>query len=78
MVLGTPNEVYSPDVASALLTSVGEEWVPQAAQNLLSRNVLSKLVRDPQKSQPGRLLKISELYVTLSCSIASMLISYFQ
>ncbi|KAJ3736873.1 hypothetical protein DFJ43DRAFT_382574 [Lentinula guzmanii] len=61
MVLGTPNEVYDSEVASALLSSVGEEAVPLAAQNLLSRGVLSKLVRDPQKSQPGRLLKISEV-----------------
>ncbi|KAJ4476656.1 hypothetical protein J3R30DRAFT_3292589 [Lentinula aciculospora] len=61
MVLGTPNEVYDSDVASALLASVGEEAVPIAAQNLLNRGVLSKLVRDPQKSQPGRLLKISEV-----------------
>ena len=64
MVLGTPNEVYEPDVASGLLTSVGEDNVPLAATNLLGRGVLSKLVRDPQKSQPGRLLKISEMFVT--------------
>ncbi|KAF5384735.1 hypothetical protein D9757_006233 [Collybiopsis confluens] len=61
MVLGTPNEVYEPDAASALLSSVGEGNVPVAAANLLGRGVLSKLVRDPQKSQPGRLLKISEV-----------------
>ncbi|KIK71368.1 hypothetical protein GYMLUDRAFT_90342 [Collybiopsis luxurians FD-317 M1] len=61
MVLGTPNEVYEAEVASSLLTSVGEDNVPLAATNLLGRGVLSKLVRDPQKSQPGRLLKISEI-----------------
>ncbi|KAF9073871.1 hypothetical protein BDP27DRAFT_1318300 [Rhodocollybia butyracea] len=61
IVLGTPNEVYKPDVASALLTSVGEEC----------RNVLSKLVRDPQKSQPGRLLKISEFNVNALNGIIS-------
>ena len=62
-MLGTPSEVYEVGAAEALLNSVGEEAVPVAAQNLLGRGVLSKLVRDPQKSQPGRLLKISEMYV---------------
>ncbi|KAJ3882381.1 hypothetical protein F5051DRAFT_500584 [Lentinula edodes] len=61
MVLGTPHEIYESEVASALLNSVKGEIVPIAAQNLLGRGVLSKLVRDPQKSQPGRLLKISEV-----------------
>ncbi|KAJ3864146.1 hypothetical protein EV359DRAFT_41641 [Lentinula novae-zelandiae] len=61
MVLGTPHEIYESEVASALLNSVKGEIVPVAAQNLLGRGVLSKLVRDPQKSQPGRLLKISEV-----------------
>lgn len=64
MVLGTPHEIYESEVASALLNSVKGEIVPVAAQNLLGRGVLSKLVRDPQKSQPGRLLKISEVYVS--------------
>ncbi|KAJ3835083.1 hypothetical protein F5878DRAFT_328184 [Lentinula raphanica] len=61
MVLGTPHEVYDSEVASTLLSSMGEDIVPLAAQNLLGRGVLSKLVRDPQKSQPGRQLKISEV-----------------
>ncbi|KAJ3853299.1 hypothetical protein EV368DRAFT_39211 [Lentinula lateritia] len=61
MVLGTPHEIYESEVASALLNSVKGEIVPVAAQNLLGRGILSKLVRDPQKSQPGRLLKISEV-----------------
>ena len=64
MVLGTPNERYEPEPASALLHHVGEQYVSPAAKNLLNRGVLSKLVRDPQKQKPGRQLKISEVQVT--------------
>lgn len=61
MTLGTPHEVYDPESASALLHTVGEQYVLPATKNLLSRGILSKLVRDPQKQKPGRQLKISEV-----------------
>jgi oxalate---CoA ligase len=61
MVFGTPNESYDPSRAAALLHSVGEEAISRAKDNLLYRGVLSKVVRDPQKSKPGRTLKISEM-----------------
>ena len=63
MVFGTPNEDYDATVAATLLEQIGQELVSKAESNLLQRNVLSKAVRDPQKSRPGRTLKISELYV---------------
>ncbi|KAF8640756.1 hypothetical protein AX17_000406 [Amanita inopinata Kibby_2008] len=60
MVLGTPHERYEAERASSLLLSVGHISVDHAKDNLLSRGVLTKLVRDPQKQKPGRQLKISE------------------
>ncbi|KAI0080022.1 hypothetical protein K474DRAFT_383634 [Panus rudis PR-1116 ss-1] len=60
MVLGTPNEVYDPDLASAVLKGVGEGPVAIATRELLQNKVLSKLVRDPSKPRPGRTLKISD------------------
>ncbi len=62
MVFGTPSEDYEPLRAANLLRSVGEEQlVSRAKDNLLSRGVLSKLVKDPNKPKPGRTLKISEM-----------------
>ncbi|KAI0032488.1 hypothetical protein K488DRAFT_49752 [Vararia minispora EC-137] len=61
MVFGTPNDRYDPEVASALLRGFGEQTVALAKNNLLARGVLSKLVRDPTKSRPGRTLKISDV-----------------
>lgn len=61
MVIGTPNERYDADKASRMLHSVGEQATALAATTLLSRNVLSKLVRDPKKTIPGRTMKISEM-----------------
>ncbi|KAH9081834.1 hypothetical protein EDB83DRAFT_588048 [Lactarius deliciosus] len=62
MVFGTPSEDYDPPRAANLLRSVGEEQlVSRARDNLLSRGVLSKLVKDPNKPKPGRTLKISEI-----------------
>jgi hypothetical protein len=60
MVFGTPNEHYVPLKGASLLRSVGKGMVSRAKENLLSRGVLSKLVRD-QKPKPGRTLKISEM-----------------
>ncbi|KAI0304649.1 hypothetical protein BC826DRAFT_977421 [Russula brevipes] len=60
MVFGTPNEHYAPLRGASLLRSVGKGMVSRAKENLLSRGVLSKLVRD-QKPKPGRTLKISEI-----------------
>ena len=61
MVFGTPSENYVPSIGAALLRSVGEEAVSKAKDNLLSRGVLSKVVKDPQRLKPGRTLKISEM-----------------
>ena len=61
MVLGTPNEVYDSEQASRVLASAGEQFVQAAKDDLLDRGVLSKVVRDPTKHKPGRLLKISEV-----------------
>ena len=63
MTLSTPNEVYDADHASRVLASVGEAEVKQAMQEMLDQGVASKVVRDPKKARPGRLLKISEAYV---------------
>ena len=60
MMLGTSNDVYDPDHASRVLASVGETEVKKAVEELLEQGVASKVVRDPKKSRPGRLLKISE------------------
>ena len=60
MVFGTPNGVYDSEKAAGLLHEVGEESVSIATKNLLNRGVLSKTIRDPKKSAPGRMLKISE------------------
>lgn len=63
MTLTTPNESYNPDNGSRLLVSAGESFVKVAMSDLLDRGVVSKVVRDPKKSKPGRLLKISEVSV---------------
>ncbi|OBZ79916.1 Transcription factor tau subunit sfc3 [Grifola frondosa] len=60
MTLGTPHENYDPDSASQLLKSVGERAVQTATKTLLARGAVSKTVRDPQKSKPGRTFKISD------------------
>ncbi|KAG6896075.1 hypothetical protein C0992_010480 [Termitomyces sp. T32_za158] len=60
VTLGTPHECYDPELGSTLLHTIGEHYVSFATKNLLSRGVLSKLVRDLQKQKPGRQLKISE------------------
>ncbi|KAJ3559601.1 hypothetical protein NM688_g245 [Phlebia brevispora] len=61
MTLGTPNEVYDPEGGSRVLVSVGEDPVRAAMSDLLERGAVSKVVRDPKKLKPGRLLKISEV-----------------
>ncbi|KAH7915130.1 hypothetical protein BJ138DRAFT_998508 [Hygrophoropsis aurantiaca] len=61
MVFGTPHEHYDSDIASALLRSAGQQAVSIAIPNLLRRGTLSKLVRDSQKSKPGRTFKISDV-----------------
>lgn len=64
MVVSTPNELYNSDSASSLLKGVGEMEVGMAKDNLLTRNIFSKLVKDPTKLVPGRTIKISELYLS--------------
>ncbi|KAL0950736.1 hypothetical protein HGRIS_007510 [Hohenbuehelia grisea] len=61
MAMGTPNERYDPKAASHMLKCVGQEPVSEATKQLLSRGVLSKLIRDPTRDKPGRRLKISDL-----------------
>ncbi|KIK99780.1 hypothetical protein PAXRUDRAFT_445053 [Paxillus rubicundulus Ve08.2h10] len=60
MVFGAPSELYNPVSATKLLHSAGEQSVSLARTNLLQQGVLSKLVRDPKKTKPGRTLKISD------------------
>ncbi|KAL6299663.1 hypothetical protein BKA93DRAFT_741989 [Sparassis latifolia] len=60
MMLGTPHESYDPEAAAKALHLVGEEYVKNATMNLLSRGILTKVVRDPKKSRPGRTLRISD------------------
>lgn len=62
MALGTPHENYDAEVASRFLHNVGEDIVGSATKNLLNRGVLAKVIRDPSKQAPGRLLKISDMY----------------
>ena len=69
MVLGTPNEIYDSEQASRVLASVGPQYVQAAKDDLLDRGVLSKVVRDPAKHKPGRLLKISEVFVVCFLSV---------
>ncbi|KAF8446218.1 hypothetical protein L210DRAFT_3529314 [Boletus edulis BED1] len=60
MVFGTPSELYDSDSATRLLRSAGDQCVSLARSNLLHQGVLSKVVRDPKKPKPGRMLKISD------------------
>ncbi|KAK0208398.1 hypothetical protein DFS33DRAFT_1303084 [Desarmillaria ectypa] len=61
MALGTPLEHYDAEGASTLLRSAAEEHiVTSATKGLVSRGVLSKLVRDHHRQKPGRQLKISD------------------
>ena len=69
MVFGTPHEDYDSNQASALLHDIGEQPVAIARSNLLSRGVLSKLVKVPKKSKPGRIFKISEMSVLRDISV---------
>jgi hypothetical protein len=61
MVFGTPGDRYDPEAASSMLRGFGEQTIALARNNLLSRGVLSKILRDPTKNQPGRALKISDI-----------------
>ncbi|SJL05812.1 uncharacterized protein ARMOST_09148 [Armillaria ostoyae] len=61
IALGTPLEHYDAEGASTLLRSAAEEHiVTSATKGLVSRGVLSKLVRDHHRQKPGRQLKISD------------------
>ncbi|OCH96710.1 hypothetical protein OBBRIDRAFT_787280 [Obba rivulosa] len=61
MTLGTPNDIYDSQIASDMLSVIGEEPIKTVTSNLLSRGILSKVIRDPKKMKPGRALKISEI-----------------
>ena len=60
MVIGTPNDTYEENAAAMFLQQIGENNVEKAMDSLQSHNVLSKLVRQPNRAIPGRTLKISE------------------
>lgn len=72
--MGTPPERYDSEHASVLLKSQGDDIINTATRNLVNAGVLSKLQRDPKRSRPGRLLKISESFVILYASRAKFLI----
>ncbi|KXN81128.1 Transcription factor tau subunit sfc3 [Leucoagaricus sp. SymC.cos] len=61
MTLGTPAERYDARQGALILQTVGQREVEAAAKSMISRGALSKLVRDSQKSVPGRHLKISDM-----------------
>lgn len=65
-MIGTPIEDYDPHCAADILNFIGDERVAKASSNLLSQNVFSKLVRDPDRLAPGRSLKISEASVPVT------------
>nr|GAT43664.1 predicted protein [Mycena chlorophos] len=60
LTMGTASASYDATEASRILHDVGESAAQAATKNLLSRGILSKRFRNPN-SQPGRMLKISEL-----------------
>ncbi|TDL28869.1 hypothetical protein BD410DRAFT_738661 [Rickenella mellea] len=60
MAIGNPNDSFNHNRAANMLHIIGDQAISLAQSNLLSQNVLSKLVRDPKKSAPGRTMKISE------------------
>ena len=60
IVVGTPNDTYEEDEAAMVLQQIVEKNVEKAMNNLLSRNILSKLVRQRNCAIPGRTLKTSE------------------
>ena len=64
MTMGTAHEHYDAETAARLLRGLGEDTVAAATTSLLRRGILSKLIRDPKKTKPGRLLKISDPYVS--------------
>ena len=66
MVLSTPSEHYNQNRASALLEGLSDETVSRASTILLDFGVLSKVVYDPNKSRPGKMLRISDMFVYFS------------
>jgi hypothetical protein len=72
MVLGTPNAVYDPDRASAMLHSVGEQPIAEARAALLARGVISNLVHDPKKPRPGRTLRFTDMYASQSAAMRAV------
>lgn len=60
MVMSTPPERYDAEQGSMLLRQRGSNLIDIAKNNLLSRGILSKSQRDPEKQGPGRQLKMSE------------------
>lgn len=54
-------ERYDASQGALILQSVGQKNIEAAAKSMIARGVLSKLIRDPRKSTPGRHLKISDM-----------------
>jgi transcription factor C subunit 3 len=61
MTLGTPAERYRASQGFLILESVGQKVVGEAGRSMVSRGVLSKLIRDPQRPGLGRYFKISDM-----------------
>lgn len=77
-MIGTPIEDYDPHCAADILNFIGDERVAKASSNLLSQNVFSKLVRDPDRLAPGRSLKISEASVPVTQAIVNISLQHFS
>lgn len=60
MVIGTRDEKYDESMAASILEKIGENSVEKAVDNLLSRNVFSKLMKESARLIPGRTVKFSE------------------
>ena len=60
VVFGTSNDRYDARDGSKVLESIGEQSFSVATNNLLSKGVLTKVIRDHHKKAPGRRYKISE------------------
>ncbi|KAG9026312.1 hypothetical protein FRB95_009009 [Tulasnella sp. JGI-2019a] len=60
MTLETEEAVYDQDVGKSLLDALGEARVTRAYTNMQERNMLTRVVSDPEKSAPGRQWRFQE------------------
>lgn len=63
MTLETEEAAYDQDVAKSVLDALGEERVFRAHSHMQERNMLTRVVSDPEKRAPGRQWKFQEWYV---------------